>query len=92
MKFEKRIGLRCHQWLYLGGRFVLLKSVLKSLLVYWLAVAIIHTSILNRIRQLMYNFLWSSSGERECLHLCKWEKIAKPKSFGGWGVSEHTYI
>jgi hypothetical protein len=60
--------------------------VLESLPVYWLAVAIIPVSILNKIRQLMYNFLWSGSGARECLHLCKWENISKPKSFGGWGV------
>jgi hypothetical protein len=85
-KFEKRIGLWCHRWLSLGGRFVLLKSVLESLPVYWLAVAIIPTFVLNRIRQLMFNFLWSGSGAREHIHLCKWEIIAKPKSYGGWGV------
>jgi len=34
----------------------------------------------------MFNFLWSRNGKREHIHLCKWEIIAKPKSYGGWGV------
>jgi hypothetical protein len=51
-KFEKRMGLWCHRWLSLGERFVLVKAVLESLFVYWLAVAIIPLTVLNRIRQL----------------------------------------
>jgi hypothetical protein len=34
----------------------------------------------------MFNFLWSGSGATEHVHLCKWEDLAKPKAFGGWGV------
>jgi hypothetical protein len=33
-KFEKRLGTWCHRWLTLGGRFILVKVVLESLLVY----------------------------------------------------------
>jgi hypothetical protein len=49
IKFEKRIGLWCHHWLTLGGRFVLVKAVLESLPMFWLAVAIIPISVLNII-------------------------------------------
>jgi hypothetical protein len=71
-KYEKRIGLWCYRWLSLGGRYILVKSVLESLPVYWLTVAIIPTTVLSRIRQLMFNFLWSRRGTKDQIHLCKW--------------------
>jgi hypothetical protein len=85
-KFEKRIGHWCNRWLSLGGRFVLIKAVLESMHVYWMALESILMSVLNRIRQLMFNFLWSGSSVKQHIHLCKWEIIAKPKIFGGWGI------
>jgi hypothetical protein len=30
--------------------------------------------------------LWSGIKEKEGLHLVKWNKIAKPKKEGGWGI------
>jgi hypothetical protein len=44
------------------------------------------TSVLTRIRQLMFNFLWSGSGAKDQIHLCNWEFISKPKPQGGWGI------
>jgi hypothetical protein len=52
IKFEKRIGFWCNRWLSLGGRFVLIKSVLESQEVYWMALAAILVTVLNKIRQL----------------------------------------
>jgi hypothetical protein len=65
-KFERRIGLWCHRWLSLGGRYVLVKSVLESLPVFWLAVANFPISVLNKIRRVMFNFLWSGGGLLKC--------------------------
>ena len=36
----------------------------------------------NRI----FNFLWSSHKERRKFHLVRWENLARPKEFGGWGI------
>jgi hypothetical protein len=58
-KFEKRIGHWCNRWLSLGGRFVLIKVVLESQPVYWMDLVVIPVSVLNKIRQLMFTFLWS---------------------------------
>jgi hypothetical protein len=85
-KFEKRIGHWCNRWLSLGGRFILIKAVLESQPVYWMALAAIPVSVLNKIRQLIFNFLWSGCSEKQHLHLCSWEIIAKPKLLGGWGL------
>jgi hypothetical protein len=34
----------------------------------------------------MFNFLWSVSGALEHVHLYKWNDLANPKAFGGWGI------
>jgi ribonuclease HI len=85
-KFNSKIHHWCNRLLSLGGRFVLIKSVLESLPVYWMALAHIPASILKTLRQLIFSFLWSGSKKNKGYHLCKWESISKPKSMGGWGL------
>jgi hypothetical protein len=34
----------------------------------------------------MFNFLWKRNCDSHTLHLCNWERISLPKSFGGWGI------
>jgi hypothetical protein len=59
-KVEKRIGHWCNRWLSLGGRFTLIKAVLECQPVYWMALAAIPVSVLDKLRKLTYNFLWSA--------------------------------
>jgi hypothetical protein len=40
-KIEKKIGLWCNQWLSLGGRLILVKSVLESQSVFWMSMEVI---------------------------------------------------
>jgi hypothetical protein len=56
IKVEKKISNWCHRWLTLGGKFILVKSVLESISVYWLSLAKIPKSILNMIRRRMFSF------------------------------------
>jgi len=70
----------------MGGRFVLIKAVLKSKPVYWLALAHIPFSILNRIHMLAFSYLCTGAKNHSSFHLCKWETIAHPKKFGSWGL------
>jgi hypothetical protein len=65
---------------------VLIKAVLEIQLVYWLALAHIPATVLNRIRKLVFSFLWSGNKKTSTFHLCNWETISKPKVFGGWGL------
>jgi hypothetical protein len=85
-KFEKRIANWSHRWLSLGGRVTLVKVVLESIHVYWLSLAKIPKSILNTIRRRMFSFLWTGKKTKEGIHLTSWNKIAKPKKLGGWGI------
>jgi hypothetical protein len=85
-KFEKRIKNWCFRWLTLGGCLTLLKVVLSSQAIYWMSLAIVPISVLNILRKMMYNFLWKRTNDSHQMHLCNWEKIIVPKSYGGWGI------
>jgi ribonuclease HI len=85
-KFERRILLWCNKLLSLGGRLILIKVVLESLPVYWMALAHIPVTVLRSLRQLIFSFLWSGSNKSSGYHLCNWEVLSKPKLMGGWGL------
>jgi hypothetical protein len=91
-KFEKRIDHWCNRWLSLGGRLVLIKAVLVSQPVYWMSMAVVPNSVLVKLRQLIFSFLWSGCSERKRLHLCNWDTIARPKKAGGWGVKNLAFF
>jgi hypothetical protein len=82
---EKKIGHWSYMWLSLGGRYILCKFVLEIQPVYWLSLASIPFSILNKLRKILFNFLWNGIGESHHYHLCRWETLAQPKRNGGWG-------
>jgi hypothetical protein len=85
-KFEARIKHWCNKLLSLGGHLVLLKSVLETQPVYWLALAHVLISVLNTIHKICFSFLWSGVNNKKKYHLCSWTTIARPKSYGGWGL------
>jgi len=70
----------------MGGRYVLIKVVLESIPVYWMASAHIPAAILISLHQLIFSFLWSGSKKNKGFHLSKWEVLSKPKLMGGWGL------
>ena len=89
-KFEKKIKHWAFRYLSLGGRLVLVNSVLASIPVYWMGLAPIPCSILQKLRKLMFNFLWGSTDTSFKFHLTKWNDISRPKSQGGWGIKDLT--
>jgi hypothetical protein len=46
----------------------------------------IPSSVLNKIRQVVFNFLWDGKRKKKGIHLCSWQIIARPKKHGGWGL------
>jgi hypothetical protein len=64
----------------------LVKAVLESQVVYWMALTSVPTSILSKIRQLIFYFLWIGGHKNHGINLCNWIQIAKPKRLEGWGL------
>jgi len=91
-KVENKIHHWSYRWLSLGGRYILCKSVLESQHVYWLSFVTIPTSILHKLRSLLYNFFWNGNREKKNYHLCRWELLARPKRRGGWGLHNIFYF
>jgi hypothetical protein len=91
-KFERKIGLWCNKWLSLGGRFVLVKSVLESLSVFWMSMERIPCNILSKLCKLSFAFLWSGQNEKHHFHLCRWDILSRPKKVGGWGLKNLTFF
>ena len=85
-KFEKRINHWTFKYLSLGGRLILVQSVMSSIPIYWMGLAPLPASILQKLRSIMFNFLWGSSEKKCKYHLASWKDISWPKEFGGWGI------
>ena len=85
-KIEGRIGCWTYKFLSRGGRLVLLKAVLQSILVYWARIAYILKGILQKLRKKLFSFLWSANRHSEGAPLAKWQMLACPKYLGGWGI------
>jgi exonuclease III len=90
-KFESRIHHWCNKHLSLGGRYILIKAVLESLPVYWMALTKFPATVLSSIRKLIFSFLWTGS-KLTGYHLCNWEVISKPKKMGGWGLKNLPFF
>lgn len=76
--FERKINNWIYRLLSLGGRVVLIKSVLTGIAVYWFALARAPISILNSLRGTIFSFLWGSSNGHQRSHLADWKSISAP--------------
>eukprot|EP00253_Pinus_taeda_P016263 PITA_16263 len=54
--------------------------------VFWAALTWIPKGTLHKIKKLYNRFLWSGSKEDSILPWVAWDKIARPKDLGGWGI------
>lgn len=91
-RVEQKISHWTFRLLSIGGRLILVKSVLIGIPIYWLSLHRIPVSILSRLRRLFFNFLWTGAADRRKLILTKWESIALPTDHGGWGIRNLTYF
>jgi hypothetical protein len=89
-RVSNKINLWCNRWLSLGGRYILVKMVLEGQSVYWMSMEALPRIVLNRIRKLMFQFLWSGHSDAQHYHLCRWEVLSRPKNLGGWGFHNLT--
>ena len=91
-KYEKRISHWTNWLLSLGGRLVLIRSVISSIPVYWMALTLIPQSILDKLRRLIFSFLWGSSPKNKKFHLVDWNLLVRLTTMGGWGIKLLTWF
>ncbi|XP_028069648.1 uncharacterized protein LOC114272175 [Camellia sinensis] len=74
------------QYLSKGGRITLIKSVLPSILMYFMSVHVILVGVAKRLEKLQHDFLWSGGAEGFHYHLVAWERVCTLKERRGFWV------
>eukprot|EP00253_Pinus_taeda_P030815 PITA_30815 len=87
-KIESRIAHWSYKWLSRAGRLTLIKAVLLAMPVYWAALTWVPKGILEKIKRICSRFLWAGSKEDFVLPWVAWDKVARPKEWGGWGIKK----
>jgi len=85
-KVEKRLQVWYHRYLSRAGRLILIKAVIEATPVYWMALTWIPKGILNRLQHICSRFLWKGQQPGRLFAWVKWDTIARPKRWGGWGI------
>lgn len=91
-KFECRLASWTFRKLSLGGRLILLNSVLLNLPVFWLTLANVPSTILHTLRKISFNLMWNACPEKYRFHLVAWERIPSPMEKGGWGIRNLLWV
>lgn len=62
---------------------MLIKSSLASLPIHLLSLFTVPVSIVEKMEEIMRNFLWGTTNEKKRYHLLSWEQVCLPKEWGG---------
>ncbi|XP_060182221.1 uncharacterized protein LOC132611876 [Lycium barbarum] len=85
----KKVRDKLQAWkgklLSFGGKAVLIKSVLQSILVYPLSAMVPPKCVIKELHKLFNRFFWQTKEDGKCKHWSKWNKLCYPKVEGGLG-------
>ncbi|OIS95712.1 cbl-interacting serinethreonine-protein kinase 9, partial [Nicotiana attenuata] len=85
-KCEKKLANWKNQYLSMGGRLILINSVLDAMPTYMMSLFSIPVNVVKRIDALRRNFLWEGNSEKKKFHLVKWNSLTTSKKTGGLGI------
>lgn len=85
-KFQKKLAGLTHRCLSLGGRLILIKSVLQSISVIWMHLFMLPKEIIHRINAIIARFLWAGSSQVRKFHLVHLFVLACSIEAKGWGI------
>jgi hypothetical protein len=85
-KMEKRLASWKKVYLSKGGCLTIIKSMLSSLLTYFLSLFPSPVGIARRLECLPRDFLWDGPDEKSKFHLMNWKTIYSPIPTGTLGV------
>lgn len=78
------------RWLSWAGRLVMLKTLVSSLPIYLLSYLALTSGANTNIIHKMRRFFWQGLAEKDRVALISWEKICKPKEYGGVSLRDQS--
>jgi len=87
-KLQDKIRKWTIRSLNLASRLVLTKVVLQSIPIFMLSTLPAPKGVLHQLRTIQRDFLWGKGEKRMKWALVEWEKICKPKNYGGLGLDD----
>lgn len=72
--------------LLVGGRLVLINSVLTSLVMFMMTFFEVPREILGKLERIRSRFFWVGEGHKKKYSLTKWSIVCTPRDMGGLGV------
>jgi hypothetical protein len=89
---EERLQKRLSSWkgklLSLGGRLVLINSVLSNMVLYMISFFLLPKGFLQKLDYYRSRFFWQGDSEKKKYRLVKWSVVCKPKDQGGLGIHD----
>src|SRR4051812_17682988 len=87
-RLQKRLGSWKGKLLSLGGRLVLINSVLTNMVLYMISFFPLPKGVLHRLDYFRSRFFWQGDNEKKKYRLAKWNVVCRPKDQGGLGIHD----
>jgi hypothetical protein len=76
------------RYVSLGGRIVLINSVLNSIPIFYLSFLKLPVVVLKKLIRIQREFLWGGVKGGRKVSWVKWSEVCRPKCQGGLGVRD----
>ena len=74
-RMRRRLALWKRQYIFKGGRIILIKSILASMPIYQLSLFRMPKIVAKRMEKLQRDFLWGGGSLERRVHLINWEVV-----------------
>ena len=92
MRNGRRLRKNCRNvWgklLTVGGRLVLINSVLTNMVLYMLSFFLVPKGVRKRLDYYRSRFFWQGDSEKKKYRLARWNVVCRPKDQGGLGIHD----
>jgi hypothetical protein len=85
---QNRLASWKNKYVSLGGRVVLLNSVLAAIPIFYLSLFKIPVGVWKKIVRLQRRFLWGGAAGSSKINWVSWLDVCRPKKEGGLGVKD----
>jgi hypothetical protein len=85
-KIEKKLSSWKVKLMTVGGRLVLINSVLTSLVMFMLSFFEVPKGVLERLDYFRSRFFWQGDNHKKKYRLAKWNVLCQPKDHDGLGI------